>query len=264
MGRSSCAAKVSNALASRFDLEDNALDLRRVAPNTFIALLPNVEMADRMLSGGQSFYVPPLRMHIKRWSRQFMANGGGTLPHRIDIELRGLPFHLWGLHTAEQLLDGHCLVHELHLDSVGGSDLSTFKLSVWCDNPEDLPSLLDLHVEEPLVQIDDDPSPRARWFTQFQSLFPAPGAHRRCFLLSIFHRRHQNQSVRMKKVTRFPEVCKSVVSIPSLHRTVHLFTLAWGRASITARRLTARRLGALSQLMRLLLWWRLQSSRSLP
>jgi hypothetical protein len=69
MGHSGCAAEVSNAPTSRFDLEDGALDLRRVAPNTFVALLPNVEIADRMLSGGQSFYIPPLRMHIKRWSR---------------------------------------------------------------------------------------------------------------------------------------------------------------------------------------------------
>ncbi|XP_020399441.1 histone-lysine N-methyltransferase EZ2 isoform X4 [Zea mays] len=175
MGRSGCAAEVSDALASRFDLEGNALDLRRVAPNTFIALLPNVEMADRWLSGGQSLYVPPLRMHIKRWSRQFMANGGGTLPHRLDIELRGLPFHLWGLHTAEQLLDGHCLVHELHLDSVGGSDLSTFKLSVWCDNPEDLPSLLDLHVEEPSVLIGDDPSPPRTVVYPISILISRPG-----------------------------------------------------------------------------------------
>jgi hypothetical protein len=82
-----------------------------------------------------------------------MVSSGGTLHHWLDIELRGLLFHLWGLHTTEQLLVGHCLVHELHLDSIGGSDLSTFKLSVWCDNPGDLPSLLDLHMEEPPVQM---------------------------------------------------------------------------------------------------------------
>jgi hypothetical protein len=51
MGRSGCAVEVYDALTSRFDLKDDALDLRRVAPNTFVALLPNVEMADRMLVG---------------------------------------------------------------------------------------------------------------------------------------------------------------------------------------------------------------------
>jgi hypothetical protein len=176
MGRSGCAAKVSDALTSRFDLKDDVLDLRRVAPNTFVALLPNVEMADRMLSGGQSFYVPPLRMHIKRWSRQFMASDGGTLPHRLDIERRGLPFHLWGLHTAEQLLVEHCLVHELHLDSIGGSDMSAFKLSVWCHNPGDLLSLLDLHVKEPPVQMGDEPSPSRTVVYPVSILVSRPGS----------------------------------------------------------------------------------------
>jgi hypothetical protein len=76
---------------------------------------------------------------------------------------------------AQQLLDGHCLVHELHLDSVGGSDLSTFKLSVWCDNPEDLPSLLDLHVEEPSVLIGDDPSPPRTVVYPISILISRPG-----------------------------------------------------------------------------------------
>jgi hypothetical protein len=48
------AAEVSDALISRYDLEADALDLRRVAPSTFVALLPNVELADRVFNGGQS------------------------------------------------------------------------------------------------------------------------------------------------------------------------------------------------------------------
>jgi hypothetical protein len=48
------------ALILRFDLEINALDLRHVAPNTFIALLPNMELADRVFNGGQPLFVPPL------------------------------------------------------------------------------------------------------------------------------------------------------------------------------------------------------------
>jgi hypothetical protein len=86
-----------------------------VAPNTFIALLPNVELADRMLSEGQSFYAPPLRMHFRRWSRQFMASGGREMPILLDIELRDLPVHLRDIHSAGQLLVGHCLVQELIL-----------------------------------------------------------------------------------------------------------------------------------------------------
>jgi hypothetical protein len=146
-------AEVSDALSLKFDLEDDALDLRLVVPNTFIALLPNMELADRMLSEGQSFYAPPLRVHIRRWSRQFLASGGREMPFLLDIELRGLPFHLRDVHSAEQLLVGHCLVHELLLGPEEVVDLSSFRLRVWCDDPDNLPSSLDLHVEEPPVDV---------------------------------------------------------------------------------------------------------------
>jgi hypothetical protein len=146
-------AEVSDALSLKFDLEDDALDLRLVAPNTFIALLPSVELADRMLSEGQTFFAPPLRVHIRRWSRQFLASGGREMPFLLDIELRGLPFHLRDVHSAEQLLVGHCLVHELLLGPGEVVDLSSFRLRVWCDDPDNLPSSLDLHVEEPPVDV---------------------------------------------------------------------------------------------------------------
>jgi hypothetical protein len=146
-------AEVSIALSLKFDLEDDALDLRLVAPNTFIALLPNVELADRMLSEGQSFYAPPLQMHVRRWSRQFMASGGREMPFLLDIELRGLPVHLRDVHSAGQLLIGHCLVHELLPVPEEVFDLSSFCLRVWCDDPDNLPSSLDLHVEEPTLDV---------------------------------------------------------------------------------------------------------------
>jgi hypothetical protein len=152
------ATEASDALTLRFDLEDDALDLRLVAPNTFIALLPNVELADRMLSEGQSFYAPPLWMHVRRWPRQFMASGGREMPILLDIELRGLPVHLWDIHSTGQLLVGHCLVHELLPIPEDVFDLSSFWLRVWCDDPDNLPSSLDLHVEEPPVHVDVGPT----------------------------------------------------------------------------------------------------------
>jgi hypothetical protein len=148
---SGCAVEVSDALISRYDLEADALDLHRVASSTFIALLPNVEMADRVFNGGQSLYAPPLRLHIRRWTRHFMASGGGALPRLLDVDLHGLLIHLWEIRTAEQLLDEHCLILDLHTATNEGVDLSVFKMRVWCADPEGLPSIIDLHVEEPPV-----------------------------------------------------------------------------------------------------------------
>jgi hypothetical protein len=82
-----CAADVLDALISSFNLEADALDLRMVASNNFIVQFSSVELADRVLSGGQSLYVPPLRLNIKRWSRHALASGGGALPQLMEFLL---------------------------------------------------------------------------------------------------------------------------------------------------------------------------------
>jgi hypothetical protein len=57
---------------------------------------------------------------------------------------------------VEHLLNGHCLIQGLHPDSVEGTKLSMFMLSAWCTKPENLPSFVDLHVEELSISIGDD------------------------------------------------------------------------------------------------------------
>jgi hypothetical protein len=61
-----CAADVLDALISSFNHEADALDLRMVASNNFIVQFSSVELANRVLSGGQSLYVPPLWLSIRR------------------------------------------------------------------------------------------------------------------------------------------------------------------------------------------------------
>ena len=72
--------------------------------------------------------------------------GGGSLPLLRDIELEGVPAHLWGVGAAELLLDGLCMVQGLHPDSIDSVDMSVLKLRAWCFSPDSLPAVLDLHV----------------------------------------------------------------------------------------------------------------------
>jgi hypothetical protein len=162
---SGCAADVSDSLAVRFNLDAQTLDLRRAAPNSYVAFLPNEEVACRVFSGSKPFVSPTVRLHIKRWSRQAMAIGGEALIVPDDIELRGIPAHLWGLETTVQLLDDHCLIRDVHPDSAEGIDLSIIKLSAWCDEPELVPAELDLLAEEPQMSASEiDPCPRTLVF----------------------------------------------------------------------------------------------------
>jgi hypothetical protein len=73
----------------------------------------------------------------------------------LDIELEGVPAHLWGVGTAELLLDGLCMVQGLHPDSIDSMDMAVLKLRAWCFSTDSLPAVLDLHVQEPLVVGED-------------------------------------------------------------------------------------------------------------
>lgn len=73
----------------------------------------------------------------------------------LDVELSGLPAHLWGIRTVEHLLCAHCLIQVLHPDSVDGLDMSILKLRAWSFSLVCLSSVLDLHVEESSVITED-------------------------------------------------------------------------------------------------------------
>lgn len=84
------------AAGSAAEVSD-ALDLKRAAPNTFIALLPSEALAGCVYNERRPFVVPPLRLHIQRWSRQAMATGRSDLPFLVTVKLCGVLAHLWGL-----------------------------------------------------------------------------------------------------------------------------------------------------------------------
>jgi hypothetical protein len=152
-----CALEIRDALALKFQLQAESLHLRRAAPNSFLCFFPSVEVADQIIQNGQSFFAPPFRLHVRRWSRHAFASGGGALPVLVDIELQGIPAHLWDLETAELLLGAHGLVQGLSTVSSEGvdfADMTAFSVSFWCFSLESLPDVLFLHAVEPRVNVE--------------------------------------------------------------------------------------------------------------
>lgn len=94
-------------------------------------------------------------MLFKRWSRQSLASVGGVLPLLVNIEIRAIPAHLWGIETTEHLLNDHCLIQGLLPSHEVPVDLSVLKLTAWCAKLDDIPASIGLHVEEPPVAVVD-------------------------------------------------------------------------------------------------------------
>jgi hypothetical protein len=116
-----------------------------------------VEVAEQIIQNGQLIFAPPFCLHVRRWSRHAFASGGGALPVLVDIELQGIPAHLWDLETAELLLGAHGLVQGLSIvssEGVDSVDMTAFSVSFWCFSPEALPYVLFLHAVEPRVNVE--------------------------------------------------------------------------------------------------------------
>jgi hypothetical protein len=62
-------AKVRDALASRLGLEADVLQLQRAASNSFLVFFPSEDHVVRAYNGGKSLFIPPFRLHLKRWRR---------------------------------------------------------------------------------------------------------------------------------------------------------------------------------------------------
>ncbi|CAN6272551.1 unnamed protein product [Urochloa humidicola] len=117
--------------AQRYDLPIDSLVFHRLSPNDLLLVLPSEEDAARVYNDGRPIQLPPITIHCRRWSRLKNATGV-SLPQLIDVEVHGIPAHVWELETAEHLLDEWCCIKALHEDTVDRKDYSNFRLSTWC------------------------------------------------------------------------------------------------------------------------------------
>jgi hypothetical protein len=144
------AGEVAAVIAAMIDVAASSLVLRRASPSSFLLVLPDLVLVERLigiqqpvrsLGGG-------LSLLCKRWNRLAGALGR-VLPSLIDVELRGIPAHVWETSTADRLLCPYAWIQQVHPDTLGLLDLSSFRCLAWCSDLSKLPSSRDLWVVEP-------------------------------------------------------------------------------------------------------------------
>ncbi|XP_066390234.1 uncharacterized protein [Miscanthus floridulus] len=150
------ANAVAAAIATRLEVEAASLVLRRASSSTYLLFLPNAESVDRLVSLRQPLHSLEFSLLCKRWSRLAGAIGR-TLPCLVDIELRGIPAHVWETSIVEQFLSPHAWIDHVHLDTLDLVDLSTFRCSAWCSDLSSIPRSKELWVTEPPSAVVEDP-----------------------------------------------------------------------------------------------------------
>jgi hypothetical protein len=150
------ASAVAAALATKMDVEVASLVLRRASSSSYLLFLPDAESVDRLVGLRQPLRSPEFSLLCKRWSRLAGAVGR-TLPCLLDVELRGIPAHVWETSTVEQFLSPHAWIDHVHSNTLELTDLSTFRCSVWCTDSSTIPRSKELWVVEPPSVVVEDP-----------------------------------------------------------------------------------------------------------
>jgi hypothetical protein len=141
--------EVASLLSPRLEITEDSLVLCRLSPNSFSLVLPSEDLAQRHDMRWSIQRATTFTVVCKRWSR-FINSSGGILPQLIDLELEGIPVHVWETTTVKQLINPFAWLFKVHSDTSGLSDLVSFRCSAWCIDTSMIPESRELWITEPL------------------------------------------------------------------------------------------------------------------
>lgn len=146
-----------SAIANKYGIRlDEQLEIHAVvAPFDFFLILPDHVAYLTVLNGDRTVHTPDFSLSIRPWSRLVYADHG-ELYHKVQIELEGIPPHVWQASTAVAVLRPYCSLASIHSETTARRDLSVFKRTTWTTRPERIPDTKIIAVPEPT---DDDSLP---------------------------------------------------------------------------------------------------------
>ena len=150
--------EVASVIASRIEVDAGSLVLRRASSSSYLLVLPDMALVNRLVELQQPVRSSSFTFSLlcKRWNRLAGAHAR-VLPSLLDVELRGIPAHVWETSTMDRFLSPHAWVQQVHLDTLALSDLSCFRCLAWSTDPSRIPSMKELWVVEPQVAFVEDP-----------------------------------------------------------------------------------------------------------
>ncbi|CAO2148695.1 unnamed protein product [Urochloa humidicola] len=142
---------LKTVVANAFVLNSESLEFRRSScDHNYIMFVEDEATITRLTNAGPTPGPGDLQLHCRRWTRHAFAEGD-ALPVLANVELRGIPEHAWEMSTAESLLSPYGWPHILQPATRNREDYSAFRLSAWCFNPREVPSVRALHIVEPPI-----------------------------------------------------------------------------------------------------------------
>lgn len=117
-------------------------------PYDFLLIAPDHGAYLAVLAGDRMIQTPAFTLLVRPWHRLVYADYA-ALYHKVQIDIVGIPPHVWRRSTAATLLGSYCSIDHVHPDTLARRNLSTFTLTAWTTRPERIPESRTLCVPEP-------------------------------------------------------------------------------------------------------------------
>lgn len=130
-------------------LLDDRLKIHPAAlPYDFLLIAPDHGAYLSVLAGNRMIQTPAFTLLVRPWHQLIYADFA-ALYHKVQIDIEGIPPHVWEHSTVAALLQGYCSIEFVHPDTLNWRDLSTFSLTAWTTRPKRIPESRTLCVPEP-------------------------------------------------------------------------------------------------------------------
>lgn len=140
-------ARVPEILAGKLDIPPELVSMHRHRPEDFLVIFASADIRNRVAACPSVEYQGD-RLIFRLWNRQSQAVHS-LFGFKVWLELEGIPPHAWDRSVVEQLLGTSCKVDAVALETASRADLSSFRVTAWTSNPQDIPTLRWLAVLEP-------------------------------------------------------------------------------------------------------------------
>jgi hypothetical protein len=143
----SCA-DVVRALKAEAGVLEAEVSVHGFAPEDFLVVFAKAEDMNKVAA------LPCINhgtfsLFFRHWNQQAQATQV-TMRTKVNLVIEGVPPHAWDCEVVEELLGKSCAVEEVSLETRSRRDLSTFRLSAWTTDVEEIPVARTLVVPEPV------------------------------------------------------------------------------------------------------------------
>jgi hypothetical protein len=145
--RSATLNQVCEALSRDYQLEADAVQVRRFHAEGFLLVFHDRAVADRVLHAE-----PPegavLHLIFRRWHRQLGALFSPMF-FKVLLSIENIPTHVWSMEVAQTIVGSSCLIFDASPASADGSNMSQFLAVAWVVHPNLIPNEVGCIVPEP-------------------------------------------------------------------------------------------------------------------